>query len=171
MTAALAQRPNWRIYILGKNADRGHQATEKLGHSNVVYQQCDVRKYQELANIFHLVYSKHGRVDHVFANAGMPSIETMMAKKEEQQPSGIPPEPNVGAVDVNLTSVVYTAYLALHYFRASPGAGKGTSLVINGSVIVLHPATINMALYSATKCTPPTLSTSFLKHNVLQCPS
>lgn len=163
MTTALAQRPNWRIYILGKNADRGHQATEKLGHSNVVYHQCDVSKYQDLANVFHSIYSKHGHVDHVFANAGVPSIENMMAKKEEPQPSGIPPEPNVSAVDVNFTSVVYTAYLALHYFRSSPGAGKGTSLVINGSIASLNPATINMALYSATKRTT-TQSFLFFMH-------
>lgn len=160
MTKGLAQRPNWHTYILGKSADRGLQATEKLGHSNVVYRQCDVSKYQDLASVFQSIYTNHGRIDHVFANAGVSNVEAIMAKKEQQQDgdSGIPsppPEPNMDLVDVNFTAVMYTSYLAVHYFRLSPGAGKGASLVINGSIASLHPATIMMAVYTATKRIPP----------------
>lgn len=153
MTEALAQRPNWHIHILGKNPQRGHEATEKLGNPNVVYHQCDVINYQELATVFQTVFRKHGRLDHVFANAGISDMGNSLAKKDPPQTEdeGIPPEPNAKPIDVNFTSVLYTSHLALHYFRLSPEAGKGASLVFNGSVAALHPATIHMAVYSATK--------------------
>lgn len=164
MTTGLAQRPNWHVYILGKTADRGLQATKKLGYSNVVYRQCDVSKYQDLAGVFQSIYRTHGRIDHVFANAGVTDVDAIMAKKEQQQQqeqdgdSGIPPpppEPKMDLVDINFTAVMYTSYLAAHYFRLSPGAGKGASLVINGSVASLHPTSVMISVYAATKRTPP----------------
>lgn len=163
VTEALAQRPDWHIHILGQNPERGREATEQLGNPNVVFHQCDVSKYQDLAAIFQAVFRTHGRLDHVFANAGIPDMENSLAKTDSPQlgDDGIPPEPNVKPIDVNFTSVLYTSHLALHYFRQSPGAGKGTSLVINGSVAALHPATIHMAVYAATKRTVATFSFLF----------
>jgi hypothetical protein len=35
-------------------------------------------------------------------------------------PNGAPPRPNTLTVDVCLTGVIYTAYIALHYFRKVP---------------------------------------------------
>ena len=34
-----------------------------------------------------------------------------------------PPKPNLKALDVNLTAVIHTAYLAAHYFRQNPSPG------------------------------------------------
>lgn len=138
------------MYILGTNLERGRKAAEEQG-PNVIFHQCNVSKYQDLAVTFHEVHTKHGRVDYVFANAGATeSCDILGNRQQGPAGEGIPVVPDLTVVDVNFNGVLYTSHLAMHYFRLSPGAGKGASLVITGSCGSLYPFKVT-PMYAATK--------------------
>lgn len=127
------------MYILGTNLERGRKAAEEQG-PNVIFHQCNVSKYQDLAVTFHEVHTKHGRVDYVFANAGATeSCDILGNRQHRPAGEGIPAVQDLTIVDDNFNGVLYTSHLAMHYFRLSPGAGKGASLVITGSCGSLYP--------------------------------
>jgi NAD(P)-dependent dehydrogenase (short-subunit alcohol dehydrogenase family) len=71
-------------------------------------------------------------------------------------PNGAPPRPNMLTVDVCLTGVIYTAYIALHYFRKVPL--RHGSLILQASVNGLW-ANPRLVLYSAAKHGVCTLET------------
>lgn len=72
----------------------------------------------------------HGRVDHVFANAGLgPRADYFSTEVDE---NGDLKEPTYDLLDVSLKGVMNTTTLAIYYFRQQP---EGGSVVINGSVM------------------------------------
>ncbi|XHG08123.1 hypothetical protein AWENTII_011242 [Aspergillus wentii] len=79
---------------------------------------------------FRSVFTSNGRLDSVFANAGVIERTNFFAASESDEP---PPKPDLRVLDIDLKSVVLTSYLAQHYFRRSPGHGKGAILVITAS--------------------------------------
>ena len=156
MGVALSQRPSWQVYILGSNEERGLKAVE--GQSDIYFYKVNVSQYQQLASAFHEIHDKHGRLDVVFANAG--AVESCnILQAEGADANTPPPEPDLTVVDVNVKGVLYTSYLAIHYFRLSPHKGKDTSLVITGSCGSLYPFRVTPT-YCGTKreTTSPTYS-------------
>jgi 5'-hydroxyaverantin dehydrogenase len=66
-------------------------------------------------------FAPGNQVDHVLA-AGEPSLDVD------------PKSPNIRNIEVNLTGVYYTSWLALHYFRLKPRAGAdGAHATTNGT--------------------------------------
>jgi 5'-hydroxyaverantin dehydrogenase len=66
-------------------------------------------------------FAPGNQVDHVLA-AGEPSLDID------------PKSPNIRNIEVNLTGVYYTSWLALHYFRLKPRAGAdGAHVATNGT--------------------------------------
>jgi 5'-hydroxyaverantin dehydrogenase len=66
-------------------------------------------------------FAPGNQVDHVLA-AGEPSLDID------------PKSPNIRNIEVNLTGVYYTSWLALHYFRLKPRAGAdGAHATTNGT--------------------------------------
>lgn len=83
----------------------------------------------------------------VFANAGI--VEKVdYYKREESDSRGLPPKLNTTVVDINLTAVVNTAYLAIHFFRKNDTPGG--ALVVTASTGGLYP-TPYLPMYSAAK--------------------
>lgn len=82
------------------------------------------------------------RIDYVFANAGIsqmtgmrqtdPTHYTTSSKKVEEL-SSFPPDLSV--IDVNVTGVLYTVYLALAYFRRQHPDSHGWrgKIIVTGS--------------------------------------
>ena len=66
----------------------------------------------------------------------------------ECRPDGAPPKPDELVLDVCLNAMVYTAYLALHYFRKNAD-GKG-KLVFTASMAGLYPG-LGIPLYATAK--------------------
>ncbi|KAH7397130.1 hypothetical protein BKA66DRAFT_437712 [Pyrenochaeta sp. MPI-SDFR-AT-0127] len=96
--------------------------------------QTDVRKWEDLTRLFKSAKDKYGRVDYVFANAGIgPRADYLNLGVDE---NGNLKEPNKDTLDVNLNSVVNTVTIAAHYLRAQ---AEGGSVVIMGSSTGLHP--------------------------------
>lgn len=66
----------------------------------------------------------------------------------EETSSGGPPKPDTLVIDVCLYGVVWTAYLALHFFRKNES--KAGKLVMAASFAGIYP-TSSAPLYSAAK--------------------
>ena len=62
--------------------------------------------------------------------------------------NGAPPQPDLLTIDVSLVSSIWSAYLALHFFRKN--ACKGGKLVFTSSSAGLYPSS-EMLLYGAAK--------------------
>ncbi|KAK3710797.1 hypothetical protein LTR37_010021 [Vermiconidia calcicola] len=124
---ALGKRGGWRIHLLDLNAERGEQAAKEV--PNATFHQTNVTDYDSLANIFQSVFEGDGRLDFVFANAGIVERYSFF----EEHPMGkTPPPPDLTVIDINLKSVVNTTWLAQHYFRQSKQS-ENKNLVMTAS--------------------------------------
>ncbi|KAL8723913.1 MAG: hypothetical protein Q9166_008223 [cf. Caloplaca sp. 2 TL-2023] len=133
------------------------------GNPNVHFTHCDVTDWQSQVNLFREAakLSPHGGIDTVVANAGIGA-----SKRSFEDPSDLdlvnPPPPDVSILDVNLTGVIYTAYLALWYLPRNPGSSpadpkcvpsqthRDRHLILIASVAGLMPIP-GAALYGASK--------------------
>ncbi|KAF1810405.1 NAD(P)-binding protein [Eremomyces bilateralis CBS 781.70] len=99
-----------------------------LDSAGVFYQQLDVTSWESLLSIFKNVHEKWGRVDHVFANAGLSLTSTFF--DDEVDSDGNLTPPNFRTVNVNLLGVISTVRLAAHYIKKH---GDGGSVVLTAS--------------------------------------
>lgn len=107
------------------------QQPQKTG--NFTFVQTDVRSWADINKLFKAAKDKHGRIDYVFANAGIgPRADYLNLAIDE---SGEPVEPNKDTLDINFSSVVNTVTLGAHYMK---GQAEGGSIVIMGSSTGLH---------------------------------
>ncbi|RMZ73387.1 levodione reductase [Pyrenophora seminiperda CCB06] len=101
--------------------------------SDSLFVQTDVRKWDDLAKLFKAAKEKHGKVDFVFANAGVGPRGDFLSLEVDE--NGDPKQPNLDTIDINLTSVVNTVTIATHYMKTqSEGA-----IVIMASSTGLQP--------------------------------
>lgn len=119
----------WTIHVLDFNKEAGVATERSL--ANTKFHQVDVTSWESLSEAFKNAFSQAGRLDFVFANAGIVERDNFYDTPDSDD---IPPEPKQTTLDVNLNSVINQSYLALHYFRRSPHKGKGASLVMTASV-------------------------------------
>ncbi|KAF9694145.1 hypothetical protein EKO04_007922 [Ascochyta lentis] len=99
-----------------------------------LFVQTDVSQWSSLTALFKSAIAAHGRIDFVFANAGIGPRANYLAL--ETDAAGELQEPNKTTLDVNLTSVINTATLAVHYMKSQK---EGGSIVLMGSSTSLHP--------------------------------
>ncbi|KAM0276017.1 hypothetical protein ACHAQH_007187 [Verticillium albo-atrum] len=150
MGLAVTQRlaaQGWTIAILDFNEKAGHEAASST--PNTTFLQTDVSSWDSLSKAFDTVFDRFGKIHFVYANAGIVERANFYAVHDTKS-SRIPPEPDQRVVDINLKSVINTAYLAQHYFRLSPHRGKDGVLVMTGSTGSLYPAEF-CAMYAAAK--------------------
>lgn len=136
----------WNVSIVDFNDQTGKEAEQKLG-DQVFYIKGNVAKYEDLASAFVQTWKKWARLDLVWANAGI-ADRINFTKPVEEDESGAPPRPDVVVVDIDLYGCIYTAYLALHFFRKNEN--KGGKLVMTSSMAGLYP-TSAISLYGAAK--------------------
>ncbi|KAJ5470743.1 hypothetical protein N7530_008100 [Penicillium desertorum] len=147
---ALSLQKDWEIHILDINSERGAETAKELPRTTFHY--ANVTKYSDLAAAFQSMFQQHGRLDFVFANAGVIERTNFYSTPQAENDRDVcpPPEPNLLSIDADLKGVVFTAYLAQHYFRHSPHRGQGGSLVMTASCGGLYPSFYS-PLYSAAK--------------------
>lgn len=68
--------------------------------------QCDVSSWESQADAFEKVYADQGRIDIVFANAGI-SKEGKLIETDRAQRGEKPMKPDLGTLNVNLVGVIY----------------------------------------------------------------
>lgn len=143
---ALAARGDWDLHLVDMNPDMGSKAASAL---SATFHQADVTKYSSLATVFKNVFQKSGRLDFVFANAGIAEKANFYARHN----TGIlpPPEPDLLVSSVLYDAVVLTSHLALHYFRQSPkDSSTDQSLVMTASCGGIYPSYYS-PIYSGAK--------------------
>ncbi|KAF1361224.1 short-chain dehydrogenase/reductase [Lizonia empirigonia] len=112
--------------------------------------QTDVSQWKSLTSLFKSTIATHGRIDFVFANAGIGPRANYLAL--ETDAAGELQQPNTATLDVNLNSVINTATLAVHYMKSQK---EGGSIVLMCSSTSLHPV---RAIDYYTPPYPPPLS-------------
>ncbi|OQV04118.1 hypothetical protein CLAIMM_09057 isoform 1 [Cladophialophora immunda] len=136
----------WGVTIVDKDGSAGEQVAKRLG-AQVMFLEANVTSYEEQAQAFTATWRRWNRLDLVFANAGI-SDRTDIIEPAEERDDGAPPEPDTLVMDVCLRGVVYTSYLALHFFRKNES--KEGSLVMTSSIAGIYAAP-GVSVYGASK--------------------
>lgn len=96
-----------------------------ITHDALAFQQTNVGSWSELQDLFHKAINLHGRIDHVFANAGIGGPGTTYLDDAFDPDTGALLEPPTTTLDINLKAVLNTAYLGMHHMRHQPAAPPG----------------------------------------------
>ena len=88
------------------NAATGEQTLttlrKEIPSASFSFHQCDVSSWESQAAAFEEVYNQQGRIDHVFANAGITEKGKLIVKDEDK-----PSKPDLATLNVNLVGVMY----------------------------------------------------------------
>ncbi|CAM1500387.1 Fc.00g095490.m01.CDS01 [Cosmosporella sp. VM-42] len=131
----------WKVSVADLNVQSGEAVAKDLGG---IFTQVDVTKYEDQVDAFLKTWEEYGRIDFVYANAGV--IDTMPWYGEQQILP--PPKPIILTQEVCLTGVEYSAHLAMHYIRSNKM--KAGSIIMTSSAAGIYPFYI-LPIYTAAK--------------------
>jgi NAD(P)-dependent dehydrogenase (short-subunit alcohol dehydrogenase family) len=101
------------IAILDINAKTGEAVVKSLEDKspNVAFSfhLCDVTSWENQAQVFDEVYAAKGRVDIVFANAGIAETGSLFTTTGDK-----PVKPDLKTYDVDLTGAMYSTHVYLY---------------------------------------------------------
>jgi NAD(P)-dependent dehydrogenase (short-subunit alcohol dehydrogenase family) len=123
-----------RVVITGRDARTLDAAVSTIGPRTLAVQS-DVSKLQDIDRLYSIVASKVGKIDVLFANAGIGKFAPYT-------------ESNEAIFDELFAINVKGVYFTLQ--RAIPHLNDGASVVLNTSVVASN-GTENMSIYAATK--------------------
>ncbi|KAI9723193.1 MAG: hypothetical protein M1828_004296 [Chrysothrix sp. TS-e1954] len=136
---ALAQQGGY-VTVADLSVENGTKFAEDCQKEglNVQFAQCDVTSYQSQLAAFKLAvpYAPSKTLSHVFANAGVPGHFMTIPSADKFDPEADPAEPRLGSIQIGLIGAYYSAYLATHYLRNTPG---DRSITITGSMSAYTP--------------------------------
>ncbi|KAI9753653.1 MAG: Deoxyuridine 5'-triphosphate nucleotidohydrolase [Chaenotheca gracillima] len=154
--AKALQAKQWDLSLIDVNESASGSLASEF--PNAIFTAVDVRNYDALAAAFKKTWEKFGRLDFVYANAGI-NEKSDFYKPAEWDPSsgaGVPDRPDFSALDINLTGVIYTSYLGGEFMSKNkplPDAKETDlpySIVITSSCAGLYPCP-SIPLYTASK--------------------
>jgi NAD(P)-dependent dehydrogenase (short-subunit alcohol dehydrogenase family) len=133
-----------KVAITGRNQKTLAEAVKTLGN-DVVAIQSDVAQTSEIDKVFETVSKKFGKIDVLFANAGvakfLPAPQVNEQHYDEQ-------------FDINAKGSYFTIQKSLPYLN------DGASIILNTSV-VSHKGVPDATVYAATKAAMRSLTRSF----------
>src|SRR6202041_3177660 len=132
-TAKLFVKEGAYIFITGRRQKELEEAVRAIG-SNVTGVQGDIAKLADLDRLYETV-ATHGRIDVVFANAGVAEFVPFGKITEEHFDK---------LFDINVKGTLFTVQKAL------PHINDGGSIILNGSVASVK-GTPAFGVYGATK--------------------
>jgi NAD(P)-dependent dehydrogenase (short-subunit alcohol dehydrogenase family) len=133
-TAKVFVEEGARVYITGRRQAELEAAAVLLGPSATPVQG-DVSKPADVDRLYGRIRNEVGRVDVVFANAGMVAAAPLGSLTEEDIDNQL---------EVNVKGVIWTVQKAL------PLMGSGGSIILNASIVATK-GWANWSVYSATK--------------------
>ncbi|KAL6239503.1 hypothetical protein BDW75DRAFT_120469 [Aspergillus navahoensis] len=150
ITRQFAPQPNTHITIFDINATTGVAVLEQLRSefpsSSFSFERVDVSRWESQAAAFENVIAEQGRVDVVFANAGITEKGSLLPEKD-----GKLTKPELATINVNFVGVLYSVKLALHYISKNEAVnGSKGSVICTASNAGLYPFPM-APLYAATK--------------------
>lgn len=122
------------VFITGRREPELADAVNQIGH-DVTGIQGDVSKMADLDRLFGQIKQEAGRLDIVFANAGVAKYASLGTITEELYQS---------TFDINVKGVLFTVQKAL------PLLSDGASIILNSSIVGSKGLSMN-SVYSATK--------------------
>lgn len=123
-----------RVFITGRRQPELADAVNQIGH-DVTGIQGDVSKMADLDRLFGQIKQEAGRLDIVFANAGIARYAALGTITEELYQS---------TFDINVKGVLFTVQKAL------PLLSERASIILNSSIVGSKGLSMN-SVYSATK--------------------
>lgn len=136
-------RKGWFIHIADLNEFAAEKTATELSGS---YSCTDVSNYHSLQCMFDGVFKAKGEINFVFANAGIGEKQNFYASTTDLVSQ--PPELDRN-LDINLKSVINTAYLAQHYMRRNKTRANAC-LILNASIAGIYPVRF-CPIYTAAK--------------------
>jgi NAD(P)-dependent dehydrogenase (short-subunit alcohol dehydrogenase family) len=133
-TAALFAREGAYVFITGRRRKELDEAVKAIG-TNVTGVQGDVAKLADLDRLYETVAKLKGRIDIVFANAGVGEFAPLGSISEEHFDK---------LFNVNVKGTLFTVQKAL------PLLNDGGSIILNGSVASVK-GTASFGVYAASK--------------------
>jgi 15-hydroxyprostaglandin dehydrogenase (NAD) len=124
----------WNMTIVDANEQSVAAVSPNFDANRTIFVVADVTDYQAQAKVFAQTWAKWHRLDLVFSNAGIGDKMNFYAPATAFLPDlpGVPAKPNELVIDVCLNAMVYSAYLALHFFRQN--ASKTGKIVFTSSM-------------------------------------
>lgn len=138
-TARALAKDGWEVSIVDLNVGVGEKIAAELGG---MFCKANVLSQEELADSFQRTWTKYGRLDFVFANAGI--VEKV--DFYERHTSECPPPLDLSVLNIDLGAVTVTTYLAIHFLRKNHGG----NIVITASSGGLY-APQYLPMYGAAK--------------------
>jgi len=133
----------WSVTIVDLNERLGTDVAVSLG-KNAAFVQADVTRYSDQVAAFETTFGAYGRIDFVFANAGIAGKADFY-----DAPTSWPPEPPSMLVeDICLRGVIYTSHLAMQYMRRNKPVGGVIVTTASAASIYASP---ELPLYAAAK--------------------
>ncbi|KIV81007.1 hypothetical protein PV11_08461 [Exophiala sideris] len=121
------------VTVVDFNETLGKKAVAEIGsHSQFV--KCDVTNWDDQVQAFDAAVqnSPQKSCDVVIANAGIVGQDDMFTLQDPQGPAL---KPDLKTMDVNLTGLLYTVKLAIHYFRRQPiDSSRDRCLILKSSL-------------------------------------
>ena len=104
----------------------------QIENDSFLFHRTDVSSWADQLKLFKTARETFGRIDHVFANAGIgPRADYLSTAVDD---NGELKEPPSAVLDINLKAVIYTATIAAYNMRAEQQTPAGGSIVIVSSV-------------------------------------
>jgi NAD(P)-dependent dehydrogenase (short-subunit alcohol dehydrogenase family) len=122
------------VYITGRREEELSAAVKEIG-SSVIAIRGDVSSLSDLDGVFDRIKRDKGRIDVLFANAGVAKYAPLGRITEEIYD---------GMFDINVKGVLFTVQ------RALPLLSDGASVILNASIVASKGLAAN-SVYSATK--------------------
>jgi NAD(P)-dependent dehydrogenase (short-subunit alcohol dehydrogenase family) len=142
-TAKLFQEVGARVAITGRNQQSLDAAVKELG-AGVLALRSDVSKLSDLDTLFEVVVKKLGRIDVLFANAGIAKFAPVSDVSEGAYDE---------TFDINVKGVFFTVQKAIPYLNDNASVVLNTSFVNQAGI----PTT---SVYAASKAAVRSLARS-----------
>jgi NAD(P)-dependent dehydrogenase (short-subunit alcohol dehydrogenase family) len=123
------------VYITGRRQQALDEAVKKIGSKNVTAVRGDVSNLTDLDKLYDLIKKQSGRLDIVFANAGLSEVAPLATITEKHFDD---------LINANVKGLLFTVQKAL------PILVDGASIILNASVSSVK-ANAGASVYSATK--------------------
>ncbi|GMF69533.1 unnamed protein product [Aspergillus oryzae] len=178
ITRHFISQPETHITVLDINPKTGAQTLQELQaehpSASISFEECDVSSWESQAAVFEKIYAEQGRIDIVFANAGITEKGSLLPAKHDGNEG--PPKPNLATLSVNLVGAIYSKFsssiencgwnsngnlpistavhLAIHYMYKNatkdPAASSNGLIVCTASNAGLYPFPM-APMYATTK--------------------
>jgi NAD(P)-dependent dehydrogenase (short-subunit alcohol dehydrogenase family) len=85
----------------------------KFPAASITFEECDVSSWESQAVAFEKIHAQQGRIDIVFANAGITEKGSLLPSKNFDGADKGPVKPNLATLNVNLVGLIYCECITL----------------------------------------------------------